>query len=105
MKLNIKSGDLVEVISGKDKGKRGKVAKVFPKENKVVVQGVNIITRATRPTQKDPQGGLKKFEAPIWANKVMVVCPKCDKPTRIGHKFLDDGSKVRVCVRCGEVLD
>jgi large subunit ribosomal protein L24 len=105
MKMNIKSGDLVEVISGKEKGKRGKVTRAFPKENRVLVQGVNIITRATRPTQKDTQGGLKKYEAPILANKVMVVCPKCDKPTRIGHKVLDDGTKVRVCARCGEVLD
>ncbi|NPV88876.1 50S ribosomal protein L24 [Coprothermobacteraceae bacterium] len=105
MKLKMKTGDMVQVISGKEKGKRGKIIKAFPRYGTVVVQGVNIVTKAVRPSQKDPQGGLKKFEAPIRASKVMVVCPKCDKPTRVQHKVLQDGTKVRVCARCGESLD
>ncbi|KUK13579.1 MAG: 50S ribosomal protein L24 [Synergistetes bacterium] len=103
--MHVKKGDKVIVLSGKDKGKEGKVLKVFPKDNKVLVEGINIVKKHLRPTQKTPQGGIVPQEAPIYACKVMVICPACAKPTRVGHAFLEDGRKVRVCKKCGEVID
>ncbi|AEH50818.1 50S ribosomal protein L24 [Pseudothermotoga thermarum] len=105
MKLKIKKGDLVEVISGKDKGKRGKILAALPKEGKVIVQGVNIVKKHQRPIPQLREGGIIEREAPIYACKVMLVCPNCDKPTRVGMKFLEDGRKVRVCKKCGEIID
>ncbi|MCD6364021.1 MAG: 50S ribosomal protein L24 [Synergistetes bacterium] len=103
--MHVKKGDRVRVLSGKDKGKEGKVLKVFPREGKVLVEGVNIVKKHVRPTQKTPQGGIISQEAPIYVCKVMVVCPACGNPTRVGHGFLEDGRKVRVCKKCGEVID
>jgi len=103
--VRVKKDDLVEVISGKDKGKRGKVLKVLPRENKVVIQGVNIVKRHQRPIPQLREGGIIEREAPIYASKVMLVCPNCDKPTRVGMRFLDDGAKVRFCKKCGEIVD
>ena len=99
-KMSIKTGDTVVVLSGKDKGKKGKVLKVMPKESKVVVEKVNMVSRHTKPRQQGDQGGILKKEAPIYACKVQKVCPKCNKPTRIGHK-VEGGKKVRVCKKCG----
>jgi large subunit ribosomal protein L24 len=104
-KMRIRRDDLVQVISGKDKGKRGKVLKVIPKENKVIVQGVNMVKRHQRPIPQLREGGIIEREAPIYACKVMIVCPSCDKPTRVGVKFLEDGTKVRFCKKCGEIID
>nr|WP_101510148.1 50S ribosomal protein L24 [Thermotoga sp. KOL6] len=103
--MRIKKGDLVEVISGKDKGKRGRVLRVLPKENKVIVEGVNMVRKHQRPIPQLREGGIIEREAPIYASKVMVVCPACDKRTRVGHKFTDDGKKVRYCKKCGEIID
>lgn len=103
--VKIRKDDLVQVISGKDKGKRGKILKVVPKENKVVIQGINIVKRHQRPIPQLREGGIIEREAPIYASKVMIVCPSCDRPTRVGAKFLEDGTKVRVCKKCGEVID
>lgn len=103
--MKIKKGDLVEVISGKDRGKRGKVLRVIPKENKVIVEGVNIVKRHQRPVPQLREGGIIEREAPIYACKVMVVCPSCDKRTRVGYKFVEGGKKVRYCKKCGEILD
>lgn len=103
--MKIRKDDLVQVISGKDKGKRGKILKVIPKENKVVIQGINIVKRHQRPIPQLREGGIIEREAPIYASKVMIVCPSCDRPTRVGAKFLEDGTKVRVCKKCGEVID
>ncbi len=103
--MKIKKGDLVEVISGKDRGKRGKVLRVIPRENKVIVEGVNIVKRHQRPVPQLREGGIIEREAPIYACKVMVVCPSCDKRTRVGYKFVEDGKKVRYCKKCGEILD
>ncbi|TJX62297.1 50S ribosomal protein L24 [Soehngenia saccharolytica] len=103
--MNIKSGDTVLVISGKDKGKTGKVMRVLPRENKVIVEGVNIVTRHKKPQGPTNPGGIVKYEAPINASKVMFYCSKDKKGVRIGHKFNADGTKVRVCKKCGEVLD
>ncbi|ADL42159.1 ribosomal protein L24 [Caldicellulosiruptor acetigenus I77R1B] len=107
-KVHVKKGDTVVVISGKYKGKQGKVLTVLPKDKKVVVEGVNIVKKHVRPNPKMPQGGIITQEAPIWACKVMLVCPKCGKPTRIGHRFIQEGEeerKVRTCKKCGEIID
>ena len=103
-KLSIKSGDTVVVLSGKDKGKQGKVMKVMPAERKVVVEKVNMVSRHTKPRQQGEQGGILQKEAPIYACKVQRVCPKCNKPTRPAHKLLADGKKVRVCQKCGAAI-
>ena len=98
--MNIKKDDKVIVLSGKDKGKQGKVLVADPKALKVIVEGVNVATKHQKPRKQGEQGGIIKMETPIYACKVMVVCPKCGKPTRVGHK-LADGRKVRVCKKCG----
>ncbi|RKX50262.1 MAG: 50S ribosomal protein L24 [Thermotogae bacterium] len=103
--MKIKRGDLVEVISGKDKGKRGKVLKVIPRERKVIVEGVNMVKRHQRPIPQLREGGIIEREAPIYISKVMVVCPNCDRRTRVGFKVLENGDKVRYCKKCGEIID
>ena len=102
--MKIVKNDIVLVISGNYKGKRGKVLKVFPKKHRVIVEGVNFIKRHTKPTQRNPQGGIVEKEASIHVSNLMVVCPKCDTPTRLGRKILEDGKKVRICMNCGEML-
>ena len=104
-KMRLKKGDRVRVISGKDKGKEGKILVSSPAENKVIVEGVSVASRHSKPTQANPQGGIVKKETPIYASKVMLVCPNTGKPTRIGHAFLEDGRKVRVAKVSGEVVD
>lgn len=103
-KLHVKTGDTVVVLSGKEKGKKGKILQVSPKERKVIIEGVNMCTKHVKPRRQGEAGGIVKAEAAMYACKVMPVCPKCGKPTRIGHKVLEDGSKVRVCknANCGE---
>jgi len=103
--LHVKTGDRVIVTSGKDKGKMGSVRNIKTDKDTIVVEGVNMITKAVRPNPAAGiQGGLTKFEAPIQSSKVMVVCPACEKPTRIKHE-VKDGKKVRVCKKCGEQID
>ncbi len=105
-KMKIKKNDNVIVITGKDKGKTGVVKAVFPKENRVLVVGVNMATHHTKPSQADPQGGRKQIEASIHASNVAHVDPKdSKKPTRVGYKTVDNGRKVRVARRSGEVID
>ena len=99
-KMSIKKDDLVVVLSGKDKGKQGKVLEVMPKSSKVIVEKVNMVSRHTKPRKQGEQGGILQKEAPIYACKVQKVCPKCNKPTRIGHKVEGD-KKVRICKKCG----
>ncbi|KAB7647791.1 50S ribosomal protein L24 [Polymorphobacter fuscus] len=101
----IKKGDKVVILSGKDKGKHGEVTKAFPKEMKVLVGGVNMMTRHRKPSQANPQGGLERIEAPMHISKVAIEDPKTGKPTRVGFKVLDDGRKVRVAKRSGEQID
>ena len=100
--MNIKKNDTVVVLSGKDNGKRGKVLSTDPKNGKVVVEGVNLATCHIKPRKAGDEGGIVRKETPIYASKVELVCPKCDKPTRVGHSFLADGTKVRTCKKCGE---
>ena len=99
-KISIKKDDTVVVLSGKDKGKKGKVLSVDPKAGKVIVEKVNMVSRHTKPRKQGEQGGIIKKEAPIYACKVQKVCPKCGKPTRVGHKVEGD-KKVRICKKCG----
>ena len=99
-KMSIKKGDVVVVLSGKDKGKQGAVLEVMPKESKVVIESVNVVTRHQKARRQGEQSGIVKKEAPIYACKVQRVCPKCNKPTRIGHKVEGD-KKVRICKKCG----
>ncbi len=103
-KVHVKTGDTVVILSGKDKGKKGKVLEVSPKEGKVIVEGLNIATKHVKPRRQGEQGGIVEAEAAMYASKVQAVCPKCGKPTRVAHKFLEDGTKVRVCKNadCGE---
>lgn len=103
-KLHVKTGDTVYVISGKDKGKTGKVLRVFTKKGKILVEGVNIVTKHIKPTQMNPQGGVVKKPSPIFSSKVMLYDEKAGKPTRVGKKVLEDGTKVRVSKVSGEVL-
>ena len=105
MAAKIKKGDHVVVIAGKDKGRKGEVLKVFPKESRVVVKGIKMVKRHVRPSQADPEGGIKQFEAPIHISNVAHLDPKEGKPTRVGFKTLKDGQKVRVTKKSGEVID
>lgn len=104
-KLHVKKGDLVVVIAGKDRGKSGRIIKVIPKEEKVVVERINLVKKHVRPGPTTGQGGILEVEAPIHVSNVMPLCPNCNRPTRVGKKFLEGGTKVRVCKRCGESLD
>ncbi|MEA5151513.1 MAG: 50S ribosomal protein L24 [Oscillospiraceae bacterium] len=101
--MNIKKDDKVIVLSGKDKGKQGKVLIADPKAMKVTVEGVNVATKHQKPKQQGQEGGIIKVETPIYASKVQLVCPKCGKGTRVAHK-LDGDKKVRVCKKCGAVI-
>ncbi|MEW6173232.1 MAG: 50S ribosomal protein L24 [Bacillota bacterium] len=103
-KVNVRKGDNVLVIRGKDAGKKGKVLTVFPDTYRVIVEKVNVVKRHSRPTRQLPQGGIIEKEAPIHSSNVMLLCGKCHKPTRVGRRLLDDGTKVRYCRKCGEVL-
>lgn len=99
--MNIRKDDKVIVISGKDKGKTGKVIVVDPKGGKVIVEGVNVAKRHQKARRQGEESGIIKKETPIYVSKVMRVCPKCDKPTRTAHGFDKDGNKVRICKKCG----
>jgi large subunit ribosomal protein L24 len=105
-RVNLRKNDVVQVIAGKDAGKQGKVLKVIREKNRVIVQGVGFTKKHTRPNpQRNIKGGIAEREAPIHASNVMIVCGECGKRTRIGHKILGDGRKVRVCRHCEGVLD
>ena len=103
-KLNVKKGDTVVVISGKDKGKKGKILVAYPEKNRVVVQNVAMITRHVKPRRQGEPGGRIEKEGTIHVSNVMLVCPKCEKATRVGHKMEGD-KKVRVCIKCGKNID
>ncbi len=103
-KLHVKKGDKVQVISGKDKGKQGVILAAYPAKERVVVEGVNIVKKHSKPNQASPQGGILEREAPIHVSNVMLLDPTTNKPTRVGHKIVD-GKKVRVSKKTGEVID
>lgn len=104
-KLHVKKDDTVIVITGKDKGKKGRIIAAYPRQNRVLVESVNMVKKHAKPSQQNPQGGIIEQEAPIHVSNVMLVDPKSGKPTRIGYKVLDNGNKVRVAKRSGEVID
>jgi large subunit ribosomal protein L24 len=104
-KLHVKKGDKVVVIAGKDKTKSGTVLAVFPSEERVLVEGVNIVKRHTKPNPANPDGGIIEKEAPIHVSNVALADPKSGKPTRVNHKVLEDGKKVRVAIKSGETID
>jgi len=104
-KLNVKKDDTVVVITGKDKGAKGKVLVALPEKERVIVQNANMITRHKKPRRQGEPGGRIQQEGTIHVSNVMLVCPHCDKPTRVGHAFNDKDKKVRVCKKCGKNID
>ena len=103
--MHVKKGDTVYVLTGRDRGKRGQIIRSIPKQDRVVVEKLNLMKRHQRPSPEFPEGGIVTMEAPIHVSNVMLVCKSCDRPTRVGKKFLENGTKVRYCKRCGATLD
>ncbi len=103
LKFKIRKNDRVQVITGKDRGKVGKVLRVIPRKSRAIVEGVNIVKKHQKPTPGS-QGGIIEKEASIHISNLMLICPKCTDPVRVGYKILEDGSKVRICKKCGEVI-
>lgn len=102
--MKIRRNDVVYILAGKDKGKKGKVLKVFPAESHVIVEGINFIKRHQRKTREDQPGGIVQMEAPIHISNIAVFCSKCQRPTRVGFTTLADGTKSRFCKRCEELV-
>lgn len=105
VKLHVKKNDLVKVIAGKERGKTGKVLRVFPAKGRVVVESLNVVKRHTRPNQLNPEGGIVEKEASLSISNVMLVCGSCNEPTRTGVRKLEDGSKTRYCKKCNASVD
>ena len=103
-KVHVKTGDTVVVLSGTERGKKGKVMAVSPAEGKVIVEKVNLVSKHVKPRKMGDQGGIVEAEGAMYASKVQVVCPRCGKPTRVAHKILEDGTKERICKKCGEAI-
>lgn len=103
--FHIRKNDLVEVLSGKEKGKTGKVLRVYPKKDRVLVEKVNFVKRHTKPAGRTRQGGIIQKEAPLHVSNVLLVCPKCNQGKRMGTKILEDGKKALVCRACGEQME
>lgn len=102
--MTVRKGDRVKVIAGKDKGKESRVLRVMPEKQRLVVEHVNMIKKHRRPTSKQPQGGILEIEGTIHVSNVMLVCPSCSQPTRVGRRR-DDGTRVRTCKKCGKDID
>lgn len=103
-KVHVKTGDTVIILNGKERGKKGKILAVSPEEGKVIVEGRNMVSKHVKPRKMGEQGGIIKAEGAMYACKVQVVCPRCGKPTRVSHKIYEDGTKERICTKCGEAL-
>jgi large subunit ribosomal protein L24 len=103
--LGIKKNDTAKVLTGKDKGKSGRVLSVAPSKQKVIVEGINIVKKHMKPNKQYSQGGIIEKESPLHLSNVMLVCPKCGKAARIGNTVLEDGKKMRTCRKCKEVID
>ena len=103
--MEIRKNDSVMVIAGKERGKTGKILRVLPEENAVIIERLNIVKRHSKPRGPQQPGGIVEKEATIHASNVMIMCDKCNAPVRIGHKILADGKKIRICRRCNEALD
>lgn len=102
--MKVAKNDTVLVISGNDKGKMGRVLRVFPARQRLLIEGVNFIKRHSRPSQTNPKGGIVEKESPIHISNIMVICPKCNVPTKVGMKTLEDGRRARLCKQCRELL-
>jgi large subunit ribosomal protein L24 len=105
MGVLVKKNDKVKLLRGKDRGKSGKVLFVDTQKNRVIVEGLNVVKKTRRPDQQNQKGGIIDIEAPLHISNIMVMCPKCDKPSRLKKKSLEDGRRVRICGKCGEMLD
>lgn len=103
--MKIHKNDLIIVLTGKDKGKKGKVLKTYPDSNKVIVEKINIVKKHNKPSKTLPQGGIIETERPMLISKIMLVCPHCGKPARIGHTLSKENKNVRICRKCHEVVD
>ena len=102
--MNLKKGDLVAVRTGKERGKKGKILRVLPEENRVLVEGLNFVKVYTRPSQQNPKGGISQVEGKLYRANVQLICPRCSKQTRIGYQFLADRTKQRICKKCNEII-
>lgn len=105
MGLGLKKNDTVIIVTGNDKGKKGRVLSIESEKNRLVVESLNMIKKHMKPNKQNSQGGIIEKEAPVHRSNVMFICPKCAKPTRIGSSILENGKKFRVCKKCGEVVD
>ena len=103
--VHVKRGDTVEVTIGRYRGKRGKVLRVFPKDGRIIVEGVMVAKKHMKPNEKMPSGGIVEKEMRFPSGKAMLVCPRCGRAVRFGHQTIEDGTKVRVCRHCGEIID
>jgi large subunit ribosomal protein L24 len=103
--LGIKKNDTVILLSGDEKGKSGRVLSILPSKDRVIIERLNMIKKHMKPSKQYAQGGIIEKEAPVYMSKVMLVCPKCSKPTRIGNTILENGKKIRSCKKCGEVVE
>ncbi len=104
-KIGFKKGDKVLVIIGEDKGKKGKIVNISPKKSEVIVEGINFLKKHSKPTQKSPQGGIITQEGILHASNIRLICNKCNKPTTIRREKIKEGKRVRVCKKCGEIID
>ena len=102
--MRLKKGDLVTVLSGRERGKKGKILRVLPEKNRVVVEALNFLKVYTRPSQQNPKGGITQMEGKLHRSNVQLICPRCSKPTRTGFQFLADGTKQRTCKKCNEII-
>ena len=104
-KIGFKKGDKVLVITGEERGKKGKIVSISPKKTEVIVEGVNFLKKHSKPTQKTPQGGIVKQEGSLYTSNIRLICNKCNKPTAIRREKIKEGKRVRVCKKCGEIID
>ena len=104
-KIAFKKDDKVTIIIGEDKGKMGKIVRIFPRKMQVIVEGVNFLKKHSKPTQKSPQGGIIKQEGVLHISNIRLICNKCNKPTAIRRERIKEGKRVRVCKKCGEIID
>lgn len=102
--MRLKKGDLVTVLTGKERGKKGKILRMLPEEGRIVLEGLNFVKVYTRPSQQNPKGGIAQVEGKLHRSNVKLICPRCSKPTRVGYQFLTDGTKQRICKRCNEII-
>ena len=102
--MKLKKGDLVTILAGKERGKKGKILRTLPEENRLVIEGLNFVKVFTRPSQQNPKGGISQVEGKLHRSNVQLICPRCSKPARVSFQFLADGTKQRTCKKCNEII-